>query len=115
MDSITKYNAHRSTFLQSDLTLAELARKLNTNTTYLSKVINDISNQNFCNYLNAYRINEACRLFSDPQCRNFTIEAIAFSVGFKSKSAFNAAFRKIKSITPSEYLALQSVEIEQLD
>jgi AraC-like DNA-binding protein len=100
-------------FLQNDLSLAELARKLNTNTTYLSKVINDITHQNFSNYLNQYRIEEACRLLSEPQSRYFTIEGIAQSVGFKSKSAFNAAFRKIKSTTPSEYLITQSEEIEQ--
>ncbi len=101
-------------FLRNDLSMAELARKLNTNTTYLSKVINDITHQNFSNYLNQFRIEEACRLLSEPQSRNFTIEGIAQSVGFKSKSAFNAAFRKIKSTTPSEYLITQSEELEQL-
>jgi len=101
-------------FLRNDLSMAELARKLNTNTTYLSKVINDISHQNFSNYLNQFRIEEACRLLSEPQSRNFTIEGIAQSVGFKSKSAFNAAFRKIMSTTPSEYLITQSEELEQL-
>jgi len=101
-------------FLCNDLSLAELARKLNTNTTYLSKVINDITHQNFSNYLNQYRIEEACRLLSEPQSRNFTIEGIAQSVGFKSKSAFNAAFRKIKSSTPSEYLIAQNEELKQL-
>jgi len=101
-------------FMHNDLSMAELARKLNTNTTYLSKVINDITHQNFSNYLNQYRIEEACRLLSEPQSRNFTIEGIAQSVGFKSKSAFNAAFRKIKSTTPSEYLITQSEELEQL-
>jgi AraC-like DNA-binding protein len=101
-------------FLHNDLSMAELARRLNTNTTYLSKVINDITHQNFSNYLNQYRIEEACRLLSEPQSRNFTIEAIAQSVGFKSKSAFNTAFRKIKSATPSEFLVTQSEESEQL-
>jgi len=101
-------------FLQNDLKLSELARKLNTNTTYLSKVINDISCQNFCNYLNHYRIEEACRLLSEPKNRNLTIEGIAQTVGFRSKSAFNAAFRKIKSVTPSEYLLRLSEGTEKI-
>lgn len=92
-------------YLRNDLTLSELARKLNTNTTYLSKVINDITQQNFSNYLNNFRIDEACRLLSGPHGRNLTIEGIAQSVGFNSKSAFNAAFKKIKYVTPSEYLS----------
>jgi AraC-like DNA-binding protein/tetratricopeptide (TPR) repeat protein len=101
-------------FLRSDLTLSELARKLNTNTSYLSKVINDITQQNFSNYLNQYRIEEACKILSEPGSRNLTIEGIAQTVGFNSKSAFNAAFKKIKNATPSEYLIAQNEEIELL-
>jgi AraC-like DNA-binding protein len=106
--------ANEKLFLHNDLSLAELARRLNTNTTYLSKVINDITQQNFSNYLNQYRIEEACKLLSQPQNHYLTIEGIAQMVGFKSKSAFNAAFKKIKSTTPSEFLIAQSNDIELL-
>ncbi|NOU46183.1 MAG: tetratricopeptide repeat protein [Bacteroidales bacterium] len=101
-------------YLENDLSLAELSHKLNTNTTYLSKVINMVTHQNFCNYLNHYRIDEACRLLSEPQNHHLTIEGIAQMVGFKSKSAFNNAFKKNMHITPSEFLVLQSIEEEQL-
>lgn len=100
-------------FLQNDLSLTELARRLNTNTTYLSKVINSITCQNFSQLLNQYRVDEACILLSGPKGRNMTIEGIAQSSGFNSKSAFNTAFKKFKSTTPSEYIAMKNEKIEQ--
>jgi len=91
-------------YLKNNLTLSELSRKLNTNTSYLSKVINEKSKENFCNYLNQLRIREARRLLADPANQHLTIEGIAITVGFKSKSTFNTAFKKYTSQTPSEYM-----------
>lgn len=101
-------------YLRNDLSLAELSRKLNTNTTYLSKVINETNGENFSQLLNHYRIDEACMLLSGQQAINMTIEGIARMAGFNSKSAFNAAFKKNLNITPSEYIALQTKEREQM-
>lgn len=92
-------------YLDNALSLGELARKLNTNTTYLSKVINDVTGENFSNYLNNLRVKEACNLLSGSASRHLTIEAIAWQVGFHSKSSFNTAFKKFTSRTPSEYIA----------
>lgn len=97
-------------YLRNDISLSELARRLNTNTAYLSKVINETTGENFSNFLNQYRIEEACCLLSNPKGRSMTIEGIAQTVGFNSKSAFNIAFKKIKSVTPSEYLNQQFAE-----
>lgn len=92
-------------YLDSSITLGELARKLNTNTTYLSKVINDVTGENYSNYLNNLRIKDACNLLSDAANRHLTIEAIAQKVGFNSKSSFNIAFKKHTASTPSEFMA----------
>ncbi|MBK7172062.1 MAG: helix-turn-helix transcriptional regulator [Bacteroidales bacterium] len=91
-------------FLNGNLKLSDLALRLNTNTSYLSRVINEMSRENFCNYLNQLRIREAQLLLSDPDNLYLTIEGIALSVGFNSKSAFNTSFKKYTSKTPSEYL-----------
>lgn len=101
-------------FLSNNLTLIELARKLNTNSNYLSKVINDTTGKNFNQYINHFRIEEACKRLSGESSHYLTIEGIALSVGFKSKSAFNTAFKKSQSITPSEYLVLQNAEVRQV-
>lgn len=92
-------------YLDSSIKLSSLAGRLNTNTSYLSKVINEQSKENFCNYLNQLRIREAQTLLSNPENQYLSIEGIAQTVGFNSKSAFNSAFKKYTSKTPSEYLS----------
>jgi AraC-like DNA-binding protein len=88
-------------FLNPGLTQAEVAQKLNTNTTYLSKAINDLLNKNFSTYINELRIHEAQIMLSDNDYCKLSIEGIAISSGFNSKSAFNSAFKKFTGVTPS--------------
>ncbi len=95
-------------YLQHAVSLADMAHRLNTNTSYLSNVINEVSQQNFRHLVNQYRVEEACKMFDDPSNKHITIEGIAQNVGFHSKSAFNSAFKKIMTVTPSEYLAFRS-------
>ena len=94
-------------YLRQDLTLHELASHLETNTLYVSKIINARTRLNFNMFVNQYRIEEACRLLLDEKKQHMSIEGIAFSSGFKSKSAFNSAFRKLKGTTPSEFIEKQ--------
>ncbi|PCJ24691.1 MAG: hypothetical protein COA97_09295 [Flavobacteriales bacterium] len=95
---------NKKVYLQQDLSVTSLADKLKTNKTYVSQVINERFNQNFSTFINDYRIKEARRLLSEKENWNLTIEAIANNVGFKSKSAFNTAFKKFTGITPSYFL-----------
>jgi len=67
----------------------------------LSQIINESKNINFYDYVNSYRISEAKDLLSS-NCDK-TILEILYEVGFNSKSAFNTAFKKFTSVTPSKY------------
>lgn len=90
-----------------DFSLDRLAVLVNSKTKYVSQVINEFYKKNFNSFLGEYRIREACRRMSDTaRYGNYTIEAIAVSVGFKSRSAFFTVFKKITGITPSEYLKI---------
>jgi YesN/AraC family two-component response regulator len=91
-------------FLKAQLSLSELADKLGTNTTYLSKVINEHFNANLSNYLNKLRVREAQKMFAENKHLSITIEGIAGSAGFHSRSTFNTAFKKITGVTPSIYI-----------
>jgi len=92
-------------YLIPDLTLGETAKILNTNTTYLSKVINEQGEMNFNNYINKYRIEEAKALLDSGKQDYLTFEGIGKSCGFISRSSFNKAFKKFTGLTPTEYLA----------
>ncbi len=91
-------------FLNNELRLDHIAKKLNTNRQYLSEVINDTYNKNFYTFINEYRIDEAKKMLSNKEYKHLTIIAIAKSVGFNSKSTFNTLFKKYTGKTPSQYM-----------
>lgn len=90
-------------YLNRNLSLIDVADEINTNKNYLSMVINEKLNMNFFHFVNQYRLNEAVKLMDDPRYENYSIEGIAQSAGFNSKSVFNPTFKKLTGKTPSEY------------
>ena len=90
-------------YLNSELTIGELAEQTSIPAHHLSQVINSRLNRNFYDLINAYRIEEAKRLLLDPSHRHHTVLAIAFDSGFNSKSTFNAVFKQQTGLTPSRF------------
>lgn len=87
-----------------DFSLRSLAEKTGYSYADLSQVINEKAGKNFNALLGEYRIREACRRLGDTATYGkLTIEAIATSVGFKSRTNFVAIFKKVTGLTPSEY------------
>ena len=90
-------------YLKSNLTLPELADKLSVPVHHLSQIINEQFNQNFFEFISNYRIEEAKELIHRPDKQNINLANIAFESGFNSISSFNAAFKKIVKMTPSQF------------
>ncbi len=103
-DDLYRFLVLEKNYLNPDLLLADVAGSLNTNTAYVSRIINEKHGINFASYLNELRIKEARHLLSETKYRNISIEGIAMSVGFNSKSSFYSAFKKFTGVTPSFYL-----------
>jgi len=91
-------------FRDSNLSINDIAVRLNTNYKYISQVINEIEGVNFYNFVNQYRVDDAKRLLKDPESKKLSFEGIANLVGFHSRSAFNNSFKKFTGLTPSEFL-----------
>ena len=91
-------------FLTSDLTLKKFADQLSSNTSYVSQTINEGCGKNFSTLINEYRIKEIIILFKAEEHHTFTIETLYKRVGFKSKSAFQKAFKTNMGVTASYYL-----------
>ena len=91
-------------YLNPRLTLSDLASLLGTNIHQLSKLINEGFDKNFFDFINSYRVREFQRRAVLPEYKNQTLLAIAFSVGFNSKTAFNRSFKKLTKKTPRQYL-----------
>jgi len=80
-----------------------LAELVQSNQNYVSLAINNALKKNFRSFLNSYRIREAQRLFSEPDAAKYTIDVVAFMVGFKSRNAFHDAFKEITGVSPKFY------------
>ncbi len=87
-------------YLDPDLTLSKLSRKLLIPAKQISTAINLIYQQNITKVINEYRIQHAKQaiLNSDE-----TITQIFMSSGFQTKSNFNREFARIVGMTPSEF------------
>jgi AraC-like DNA-binding protein len=92
-------------FLENGMTQSKLAKSINTNSSYLSKVINHYKNQNFSTYINDLRIEYAIYyLKEDKKIRKFTIKAIANEFGFNNAESFSKAFYRKTGIYPSYFI-----------
>lgn len=90
-------------YLDCELNIGALAKKLDTTTHKLSQVINERYNKNFYEFINAYRIDEVKKQLLDEKNAQFKIESLAYDCGFNSKSSFYTLFKKYTSLTPSQY------------
>ncbi len=88
-------------YSRSDLTLRALCESLNESPHYVSQVISQDLEATFYDLLNQRRIEAAMRRLREAPEEG--VLEIAMAVGFNSKSAFNAAFRRVTGTTPSEY------------
>jgi AraC-like DNA-binding protein len=93
----------RRPWLEPDLTLDQLAAQLKLRPKLLSQAINEGLGQNFFEFINTYRIEEAKRLLTDPADKRITVLEVLYQVGFNSKSSFNTVFKKQTGLTPSEF------------
>ncbi|MDG1810915.1 MAG: helix-turn-helix domain-containing protein [Polaribacter sp.] len=92
-------------FISNRITLRSLAEDFNTNTNYLSKIINYYKNESFSSYLSNLRIEYIIsRLKTDAVIRKYTIKAIAKEAGFNNSESFSKTFYKTKGIKPSFFL-----------
>jgi YesN/AraC family two-component response regulator len=91
-------------YKQPDISANKLAKKLNTNTSYLSVIIHNRFDESLKTIINKYRINEARRLLTSPEYSKYSIEGIAEEVGYHSRSTFYQSFKQITGLTPTQYL-----------
>ncbi|XOV93626.1 MAG: helix-turn-helix domain-containing protein [Bacteroidota bacterium] len=69
-----------------------------------SQLLNEGFNQNFAEFVNAYRLEAFKQKVADPKNNHLTLLAIAYDSGFNSKTVFNTYFKKVMGQTPKAYL-----------
>lgn len=87
-----------------ELKLAHLAHQLDVSVHFLSQMINSEFRCNYNDFVNRFRIEEAQSIMSTPASRRYSLEGIAFQVGFNNRTTFNRAFKKHTQMTPTQFL-----------
>jgi AraC-like DNA-binding protein len=105
---VLNYMTTKKPFLEPELTLDQLASELSLKPKVLSQVINEILGQNFYNFINRHRIEEASQMLTNPKDKKITILEVLYKVGFNSKSSFNTLFKKYTGLTPTEFRKKQN-------
>ncbi|VXB50571.1 conserved hypothetical protein [Flavobacterium sp. 9AF] len=92
-------------YLDNNLTLEKLSSIFETNTKYLSKVVNITNKKTFPNYLSELRIQYIIKVLNTNKIyRNYTINALSKEAGFNNSDSFSAAFDKITGMKPSFFI-----------
>jgi AraC-like DNA-binding protein len=90
-------------YLDDELSLPKLASLMSLSPNDLSYLINEGFNENFFQFINKYRVEEAKKLLLSDKYAHLNILGLAFESGFGSKSTFNATFKKMTGQSPSEF------------
>lgn len=102
-EELIRFVETQKPYLNSRLTIKELADGLGIHPKRLSQVINENFDENFFNFINRFRVEEFQRRVTDPRFSHYTILAIGLDCGFNTKSSFNSIFKKLTGKTPSEF------------
>lgn len=95
--------ANERIYRNSDLKITQVSMQLQTNRTYISKLINNDFNCSFCEFVNGYRVVEAKQLLADQSYTNFSLDYISEMVGFGSLNTFIRVFKDSEGTTPGHY------------
>ena len=95
--------AEEEVFKNPDLKITDVSEKLNTNRTYISKLINTEFSCTFSEFVNRYRVIEAKKLLQEESSKNYSLDYISEKAGFGSMVNFMRVFRDIEGMTPGKY------------
>lgn len=90
-------------YLDPNLSLSKFSSYLDMSSNNLSGIFNNILGTTFNDFVNGYRVQEVIQLVKEGNNSYLTLEAISENAGFKSKTTFYRAFKKITSKTPTVY------------
>ncbi len=92
-------------YLDPELTLVRLARRLSLPSKQLSIAVNQQAEENVSRYINAFRIDHACGLLREGQ----SVTHAMLNSGFNTKSNFNREFTRITGLSPTQWRKVENV------
>jgi len=107
-NNIIKYLGENKPFRNPDFNAHALAKALNSNVNYISRAISAGGDGDFRTLINSFRISYAKFMLDNGAMEKYTIDYIYTEAGYKYRSTFNAAFKLITGMTPSDYISQQN-------
>ncbi|MGE6397183.1 helix-turn-helix domain-containing protein [Chryseobacterium scophthalmum] len=101
--ALKEFMIEKEPYLDSSLTIQDLAEQVKIPVKDLSALINLYMNKHFFDFINEYRIEKAKEILKDPLQKELTILEILYQVGFNSKSSFSTSFKKYTGKTPTDF------------
>lgn len=103
-------------FVNKDMSLGLLAAELNTNTKYLSTIINRHKKKNFNTYINELRIHYITeKLKTDPTFLNYKVSYLAEACGFGYHSTFTTVFKSVVGVSPITFVDFVKNGLQEQD
>lgn len=102
--------AREKLYRNVDIKIGNVALMIGTNKTYLSRALNTRLSKNFCQFVNYYRVREACELFI--QNPNVEMRELAEQCGFSSGSNFSIVFKFNTGFTPGDWCRMVKMKLE---
>ena len=99
MESFNRLMIAEEGFLDPEMTIDTISHKLETNRTYVSKLVNIYYGMPFRDYLNKLRIDHAKQLIKDEP--DAVIDYISAKSGFQSSTQFIRKFKESEGVTPA--------------
>ncbi|MBR5856482.1 MAG: helix-turn-helix transcriptional regulator [Bacteroidales bacterium] len=101
INKLILYFEKEKPYLDSDLKIADVCKRIYTNKTYVSRALNHGVSKNFNQFVNYYRVREACMIFIEEPI--ISISDLCDKCGFKNLSSFSNAFNLNLGYTPAEW------------
>lgn len=94
LEKLEKFEINKK-FLEPSITIIALSDEFETNSKYLSRIVNSYKNKTFIQYVNDLRIDYAVlQLQENAILRKYTLSALAKEFGFNTVESFTGAFYK---------------------
>ncbi len=103
IESLKDFMLKNEPYLDSSLTIQNLAEQVKMPVKDLSALINLYMDKHFFDFINEYRIEKAKEILRDPSKKDLTILEVLYEVGFNSKSSFSTSFKKYTGTTPTDF------------
>ena len=110
-ERLLEYFEKHKPYLDSELTINDIADVMLTNKLYISKAISHCTGRNFCQFVNYYRITHAVKLFREKP--HLKVVELASKCGFNSTVSFSAAFRLYMGENPGDWCRKERVRLSK--